>query len=240
MEMQKGGGKPSKASISTGNILFIVSGAFDKLGENVKRRLSLSRIGFGSSEEQAADARPDSEFLHKAETRDFIDYGFEPEFVGRLPVRVACDELSADDLAEILLTSEGNVLDQYRNDFAGYDVTFDMVDDAIRKVAEKAALEQTGARGLVTVLERTFRDYKFELPSTAIRSFDVDADTIEDPASTLKTLLDSNKTLLDATLLADVDRFAAEFAVRHGYTLKFRKPAKVALVKIATKENRSV
>jgi len=37
-----------------------------------------------------------------------------------------------------------------------------------------------------------------------------------------------------------VDRFAAEFAIRYGYTLKFRKPAKVALVKIATKENRSV
>ncbi|MBC8348983.1 MAG: AAA family ATPase [Verrucomicrobia bacterium] len=240
MEMQKGGGKPGKSSISTRNILFIVSGAFDKLAENVKRRLSLSRIGFGSSEEQSADARPVSEFLHQSETRDFIDYGFEPEFVGRLPVRVACDELTGEDLASILLSSEGNVLEQYRSDFAGYDVTFDISEDAIRKIAEKAALEQTGARGLVTVLERTFRDFKFELPSSAIKSFEVDAETIDNPTDALQELLESNKDLLDEALLGDVDRFASDFSFKHGYNLKFRKPAKVALAKIATKENRSI
>ena len=240
MEMQKGGGKARKSTISTRNILFIVSGAFDKMAESVKRRLSLSRIGFNSSEEQSADSQSASEFLHQAETRDFIDYGFEPEFVGRLPVRVACDELTGEDLANILKSSEGNVLEQYRNDFAGYDVTFEMTEEAILKVADRAALEQTGARGLVTVLERTFRDFKFELPSSAIRSFEVDASTIENPTEALQKLLESNKDLIDEALLSDVDRFASEFAVQYGYNLKFRKPAKVALAKIATKENRSI
>ena len=72
--------------------------------------------------------------LSKAETRDFINYGFEPEFVGRLPVRVSCDELSKDDLAEILVSSEGNVLEQYRDDFGGYEIKFDISDDAIEKL----------------------------------------------------------------------------------------------------------
>jgi len=146
MDMQKGG-KPKKPTISTKNILFIVSGAFDQLGENVRKRLNLNRIGFGSSDEQNQNEIPVSTFLGKAETRDFIDYGFEPEFIGRLPVRVACEELTKNDLREILLSSEGNVLEQYRSDFSGYNIEFKMTDDAILKIAENAAEEKTGARG---------------------------------------------------------------------------------------------
>ena len=64
-------------------------------------------------------------------------------------------------------------LEQYRNDFSGYDISIEIGEDAIEQIAEQAAVEKTGARGLVTVLERTFRDFKFELPSTAIRDFSV-------------------------------------------------------------------
>ena len=136
MDMQKGG-KPKKPSISTKNILFIVSGAFDQLGENVRKRLNLNRIGFGSSDEQSQVETSVSSFLGKAETRDFIDYGFEPEFIGRLPVRVACEELSKDDLRDILLSSEGNVLEQYRSDFAGYNIEFKLTDGALIKLQKK-------------------------------------------------------------------------------------------------------
>ena len=241
MEMQRGGSDgSSKNTINTKNVLFIVSGAFDRLAEDVKKRLSLSRIGFGSSEEMAADDGPDSRFLHQAETRDFIQYGFEPEFVGRLPVRVACDELAAADLADILRSSEGNALEQFKGDFAGYDVKMNVADEALDSIAEQAAKEQTGARGLVTVLERIFRDFKFELPSTAVRSFEVDAALVDDPAAALRRLIEENKDLFNESLLEDVERFAKEFAEEHEYRLKFRKPAKVALAKLAAKENRSV
>ena len=239
MDMQKGG-KPKKPSISTKNILFIVSGAFDQLGENVRKRLNLNRIGFGSSDEQNQNEIPASHFLGKAETRDFIDYGFEPEFVGRLPVRVACEELTKEDLREILLSSEGNVLEQYRSDFSGYNIDFKMTDEAILKIAEKAADEKTGARGLVTVLERTFRDFKFELPSTGIRSFEVDEQTVLNPEESIQELIEQNRDQVDDSMLEDVDRFVEEFKRNHGFELRIRKPAKVALVKQAAGENRSV
>ena len=239
MEMQRGG-KAQKSSISTKNILFIVSGAFDQLAEDVKKRLDLNRIGFGSTEEGQEVELPLSSFLSKAETRDFINYGFEPEFVGRLPVRVSCDELSKDDLAEILVSSEGNVLEQYRDDFGGYEIKFDISDDAIEKIAELAAHEKTGARGLVTILERTFRDFKFELPSTPIRKFSVDGNLIADPKSSLASLLEENRDQLDDSMLEDVDRFVVNFKRDFGYELKFRKPAKVAVVKQAMSSNRSV
>lgn len=239
MEMQKGG-KARKSSISTKNILFIVSGAFDQLAEDVKKRMDLNRIGFGSSEEGDLSQRPVASFLSNAETRDFINYGFEPEFVGRLPVRVSCDELTSTDLAEILRSSEGNVLEQYHDDFGGYDIKFEISSDAIEKIAELAANEKTGARGLVTVLEKTFRDFKFELPSTPIRFFTVDGELIEDPQTSLKRLLDDNREHLDESMLEDVDRFISSFKREYGYDLKFRKPAKVAVVKEAMESNRSV
>ena len=239
MDMQKGG-KPKKPTISTKNILFIVSGAFDQLGENVRKRLNLNRIGFGSSDEQNQNEIPVSTFLGKAETRDFIDYGFEPEFIGRLPVRVACDELTKEDLREILLSSEGNVLEQYRSDFSGYNIEFKMTNDAISMIAENAAEEKTGARGLVTVLERTFRDFKFELPSTGIKSFEVDEQTVKNPEVSIKELIEQNRDHVDDSMLEDVDRFIEEFKRNHGFELKIRKAAKVALVKLASQENRSV
>ena len=239
MDMQKGG-KPGKSVISTKNILFIVSGAFDQLGENVRKRLDLNRIGFGSSDEQSLSESDSSSFLGKAETRDFIDYGFEPEFIGRLPVRVACEELKEDDLGEILCSSEGNVLEQYRGDFSGYDIEFKISKDAIDAIAKKAVKEKTGARGLVTVLERTFRDFKFELPSTGIKSFDVDVETVMNPEDKMLDLMERNRDQVDDSMLAGVERFVEEFKTKHGFELRMRKPTKIALVKMAIAQNRSV
>ncbi|MCD8482923.1 MAG: AAA family ATPase [Verrucomicrobia bacterium] len=111
------GGKPKKRTLNTRHILFIVSGAFDKLGETVKKRMEAAAVGFGGTSGQGdKDA---SEYLSQVSTSDFIKYGFEPEFVGRLPVRVACEQLNTEDLAAILTSSEGNLLEQYRMDFKG-------------------------------------------------------------------------------------------------------------------------
>jgi len=157
-----------------------------------------------------------------------------------LPVRVACDELTQEDLADILLSSEGNALDQYSKDFEGYGIKFEIVHGAIHEVAKLAAQEKTGARGLVTILERIFRDFKFELPSTSIRKFSVDPETVKHPSVALKELMEENQDLLDENMLEDVDRFVDAFKREHGLELRFRKAAKVAVVKEATAENRSV
>ena len=101
MEMQRGG-KPKPKSINTRNILFIVSGAFDKLAESIQKRMSQNEMGFGASV-RAADEDP-SKYLQHSETQDFIKYGFEPEFIGRVPIRVASESLGVEDLSRILTT----------------------------------------------------------------------------------------------------------------------------------------
>ena len=221
-------GKPRQKTINTRHILFIVSGAFDKLGESVKKRLATTTMGFGASRKSEEEESED--FLNKVETRDFIDYGFEPEFIGRLPVRVACQHLLPEDLLQILTSSEGSILAQYLTDFDGYSIKLDVSKEALEKVSRRAHKEKTGARGLMTVLERVFRDFKFELPSTGIKQFKVTGDTVDDPSSDLKKLLRENISEQRSVLMSEVTTYGQRFENQHGFTLDFDEGAVLALV----------
>ncbi len=226
MDLQRG--NPQPRSISTRHMLFIVSGAFDNLGKIIRQRLDRNPIGF--QDPDAGGEVTDEDILNHAEARDFISYGCEPEFIGRLPVRVPCKALSVDDLEQILLGGEENILEQYREAFRGYSIEFGLTREATREVAERAAREKTGARGLMTVLERISRDFKFELPSTMIRSFEITTETIEDPEGALRELLRENATSNEVVLQQDIDAFAQRFQAEHGIELKFEPAAITALI----------
>jgi endopeptidase Clp ATP-binding regulatory subunit ClpX len=232
------GGKPRKRSISTRHILFIVSGAFDKMAESVKKRLEANSIGFGNTSDIVE--RDASEYLHKIETTDLIKYGFEPEFVGRLPVRVACDPLSVNDLAEILTSAEDNLLRQYEQDFRGYGINFNMTTEAILEIAGRAAAEKTGARGLMTIFERVFRYFKFELPSTGAASFEVTQETVADPQSALKSLLKEHSHLKRNVLGEEIDAFAKRFATQTGLQIAFSSEASDRLIDIAVDRDKTI
>ncbi len=237
MEIQRGG-KPKRKSINTKNILFIVSGAFDKLAESIKKRLSQSEMGFGAN---VSEAKEDiSSYLQHTETSDFIKYGFEPEFIGRVPVRCACSALSAKDLAHILTTSEGSVLHQYRDDFRGYGIDFKITPEAIMSIAETASKERTGARGIMTVMERLLRDYKFELPSTAIKHFEVTTEMIADPSNCLKALKEKNAHLQSTVWENDVKRYGAAFEKACGFTLEFKPLAVETLISEASELDQTI
>lgn len=237
MEIQRGG-KVDRKTINTRNILFIVSGAFDKLAENIQKRLAQNQMGFGATPHNADEDL--SGFLKFAETTDFTKYGFEPEFIGRVPVRVSCNSLNEDDLAHILTNSEGSVLRQYRGDFQGYGINFDINAESILEIAKAASKEGTGARGLMTILERLFRDYKFELPSTAIKHFEVTPKMIADPMQSLTQLKEDNAHLQHDVWLNDIKRFAAQFESEHGFTLEFKPLAQDTLIEEAIETDRTI
>jgi ATP-dependent Clp protease ATP-binding subunit ClpX len=236
MDIQKGGDAGTR-NISTRHILFIVSGAFDKLGEQVQKRVAQRQIGFTDTETSEVE---ETEYLKQAGTRDFIEYGFEPEFVGRLPVRVVCEHLRPEDLVEIMLKSEGSVLDQYRGDFEGYGIDMSIAADAVHAIAELAHAEKTGARGLMTVLERLFRNFKYELPSTPIRSLDVTKDTVSDPEAALKRVMDHTDSARRDILREELDLYISGFAEAFGIKLSFTKDAAEALLDICTRKGKSV
>lgn len=78
---------------------------------------------------------------------------------------------------------------QYIDDFHGYGMKFSADDDALSAIAKSAADEKTGARGLLTVLEKLLRDFKFELPSTNVKSIKITKDVVSDPAKSLSEII---------------------------------------------------
>lgn len=226
MEMQQGIRKPR--TINTRHMLFIVSGAFEGLTDIVRHRIESSSIGF--RHQSMETDRTDCDILTDAQAEDFINFGFEPEFIGRLPVRVACEPLEADDLEQILLKSEDSILQQYIQDFSGYNIDFRMQPSAIHEIAGAAAQEKTGARGLMTVLERTLRDFKFELPSSCVHAFEMDHDIIRKPQEALNRLKLQDKKKHREMLRGEVGAFADRFRQAHGITLVFDPDATETLV----------
>ena len=174
-------------AINTKHILFIVSGAFTGLEEICKSRLSGSKYGFERGEKGLPE-----DIVSQSNTEDFRKFGLEQEFIGRLPIRVFCHELSVDDLFELLKHGEESILKQYVQSFEHYGISMEFTDGALRAIAKKAAEEKTGARGLGSVLESIFRDYKYECPDSGLKHIKVDKALVNAPKATLEALLASH------------------------------------------------
>ena len=237
MEMTQGRGKKQPATINTKHILFVVSGAFGGLEKIIQKRLREATIGFAAATKSVVE---EGLLFAEAQTRDFIDFGFEPEFIGRLPVRVVCQQLNIDDLFLILKTSEGSIIRQYEQSFAAYGIEVLFRDDGLRRIAELAVEEKTGARGLMTVCERIFRELKFELPSTAVKRFIVTRELVDHPIVELQMLLAEHEKEERVVMRQLVHEFAQRFQETHSLKIAFTEAAADRLVSLALEQSKPV
>jgi len=179
-------GKREKKVVNTRNILFIMSGAFGNLAEIIEKRLQSQGIGF------EADVRPTDipwEILKEVTAQDLIAYGFESEFIGRLPIMVVFDELTKDDLTEILKNPNNPIIISKRLDFRAYGIDIRFEETALMKIAEMAAKEKTGARGLVSAIEKILIPFEKRLPTVGLKEFLVTPEVVESPKEQLELLL---------------------------------------------------
>ncbi|MEP6938090.1 MAG: AAA family ATPase [Chthoniobacterales bacterium] len=232
-DFQKRGGKAKRETISTRHILFVVSGAFERLKQQVARRITQGQIGFSADPVRVMD----NELFQHVSTQDFIEYGFEPEFIGRLPVRVVCEELDADDLYKIMKFSEGSILRQYERAFRAYGIAISFEDEALRLIAAAAAKEKTGARGLLTVWEKLFRDYKYHLAGSGISQLRVTGDLVREPKTVLDRLMAEGHKQEEVALEEAVQAFADRFNKEHGLEISFDESAVQRLVERAHAEH---
>jgi ATP-dependent Clp protease ATP-binding subunit ClpX len=219
MEAQKTG-KVSRQKINTKNILFIVSGAFGGLDDIISKRLNKQPIGFNKS---TIKIENNQEILKLLKTEDLMNFGFESEFIGRLPVYIVLNNLNVDSLYKILKNENSAVIMGKKLDFLAYDIELTFSDDALMKFAETAFEEKTGARGILSVFERALIKFEKSLPSTDIKKLHVDLNLLNNPAAILKKIL----------LVDGIERFQKEFLVDHGIYIEFDKESKKAISEVA-------
>ena len=151
--------------VDTTDILFICGGAFIGLEKVIHRRLGRHVIGFGAigeAQKNAGTAR--NEILQHAEPEDLLNFGFIPEFVGRLPVVTTLAELTEDELVAILTEPKNALTKQYAKLMAMEGAELEFTPDALHELAAQALKKGTGARALRGLIEKLMLDLMYEAP----------------------------------------------------------------------------
>ncbi len=195
-------GSRDKRSVNTKNILFIMSGAFGDLTEIIHRRMTRQNIGFGATVKTHQDRQ---DILGEVKSEDLIEFGFESEFVGRLPVRAIFERLTEADLFEILKNPNNPVILGKKLDFAAYDIDIKFDDPVLKVLAQNAFMENTGARGLVSAVEKALLLFERHLPSTDVKKFPVTLSVLKTPEQALAKLIDIQSI---KEVLEEFDRLA--------------------------------
>ncbi|HUP86925.1 MAG TPA: ATP-dependent Clp protease ATP-binding subunit ClpX [Acidimicrobiales bacterium] len=149
--------------IDTTNILFICGGAFAGLDTIIEGRVGRKSIGFRTEIDKGA--KDVSEAFANVLPEDLLKFGLIPEFVGRLPVIGAVQNLDHEALIQILVEPKNALVKQYKRTFALDNIELEFTEDALHAVADQALLRGTGARGLRAILEEVLLDVMYDLPS---------------------------------------------------------------------------
>jgi ATP-dependent Clp protease ATP-binding subunit ClpX len=150
--------------VDTTNILFICGGAFGGLEQIIERRLGGKSIGFGA-DVQTKKQRNLSELLKHVEPEDLLKFGMIPEFIGRLPIVTALEELDEVALMEILTKPRNALVKQYKKLFELDGVTLKFTDGALKSIASEAIRRKAGARGLRSICEQAMLEVMYQIPS---------------------------------------------------------------------------
>ena len=151
--------------VDTSHILFICGGAFAGLEDIVAARIDTSSLGFGATI-QSKVKKDVTRLLSQVRTEDLMKFGMIPEFLGRLPVVVALQELDETTLLNVLSEPKNAIIKQFRKLFAFEGVELKFTDGAMRAVVKEAIERKTGARGLRAILEGSMLEMMYEIPGT--------------------------------------------------------------------------
>jgi len=140
--------------VAVTNVLFICAGAFSDLAR------SRDRIVGGFS---GASSTPGSTRGISAE--ELQKYGFMPEFIGRLPIRISMDALTDQEMLEVLTVPPDSILNEYRKLLELDDISLVIEEDAFQPIISHVQSKTMGARTLRTVMEEVLEETMFEAPN---------------------------------------------------------------------------
>ena len=146
--------------LDTSHILFICGGAFPGLEEIVQSRIGKKSLGFSSPQ-----GGEQSNILASILPDDFIEYGFIPEFVGRLPVVAVLGSLTKAELRKILLEPKNAIVKQYQKLFEMEGVKLTFTEEALEEISQLTFEREMGARGIRAIVEDIMLEVMYEIPS---------------------------------------------------------------------------
>jgi ATP-dependent Clp protease ATP-binding subunit ClpX len=167
--------------IDTSNILFIGGGAFVGLSDIIAHRLDGNSIGFSA---QIGNEQLDIDYLERVSPDDLMKFGMIPEFTGRFTSRVIVNELTKDQLIQVLTNVKNNYIEQYIYLFELDGVELHITKDAIEQIAENCLTLKTGARGLHSEIERVLMPHMFNIQpyiARGIKKVTIDAEQVNNP-----------------------------------------------------------
>ena len=144
--------------IDTKNILFVCGGAFEGIDKIIKSRINKKSMGFNKSIDE------ESPMTTQLENDDLIKFGLIPELVGRLPVSASLDELTLEDLKEILTKPKNAISKQYKALLSFEGVEFEITEDGREQIAQLAVDKKIGARGLRSIMEKILLECMYDIP----------------------------------------------------------------------------
>ena len=157
LSSSKKGAMTKTVMMKTDNILFICGGAFESLTmPPVDKKKTL---GFATNSDNEEEDKP-----NEIDVAALQKFGMLPELIGRLPIRVRLNALTQDELKSILVEPDNSIVKQYTKLLALDNAKLTISDDALSFIAKSVLSNNTGARGLRTVLEDKMTDLMFELP----------------------------------------------------------------------------
>lgn len=151
--------------IDTTNILFICGGAFEGLDKVIERRMDRRSIGFNAEVTKPNEEENVGKLLRQVLPEDLVKFGMIPEFVGRVPVTVALDALTKEDMVRILVEPKNSIVKQYKKMLELDGVKLSFESEAIEAIAAQTVTRKTGARGLRAIMEHIMMDTMYEVPS---------------------------------------------------------------------------
>lgn len=158
--------------VNTQNILFIAGGAFDGIERIISKRLNRQAVGYSTSKN--TDNIDKDNLLQYIIPKDIKDFGLIPEIIGRLPVLTHMDPLDKTTLRAILTQPKNALIKQYQKLFLMDDVVFNITDEALDFIVDKALEYKLGARGLRSLCEAILTDAMYELPSSEDKLLEID------------------------------------------------------------------
>lgn len=164
--------------VETENILFIAGGAFDGIERNISKRLNMQAMGFSAS--KSDDKVERTNLLQYIIPKDLKDFGLIPEIIGRLPALTYMNPLDRVTLRAILTEPKNAIIKQYQKLFEMDNIAFEITDEALDYIVERAIEYKLGARGLRSLCEAILTDAMFELPDSKENSLLVTKDYVEE------------------------------------------------------------